>query len=365
MQGGEGTYAYELSLALKELGHDVFILCGLHKGMERECISVDRDIKKRGIKIKRYYWVKKDKFWFLNWQEIFKNYYIENGNFDAVLFANFSALVVGHRLDQKLLKKINYSITFHGDDIFYFFSKKKLLKSLVLINYFKKNFFFKNAKKNIFVSDHALEMFKFYSNLKLDYKIIHHGIHKKNILIKKRKKKRKFIFVYPSRIEKMKGQEEWIKSVLRNDFLQNNIETIFIGTGPEYNKVLQLVKNNNAEKYFKFLGQIPREKVLSYLKLSDAVISLSNHPSETFGIIILEGMMLKKPLVLYNRKVLKKIVNDKEALIVNNSNLNKKLFKFINDRNFREKIAKFGHVKYLRKFTGKIMAEKTLKAILD
>ena len=63
------------------------------------------------------------------------------------------------------------------------------------------------------------------------------------------------------------------------------------------------LKKNNIENFvikkglkdnFKFLGQIPRYKLFEYIKKSDIVISLSNHPSETFGIIILESMMLKK-----------------------------------------------------------------------
>ena len=47
------------------------------------------------------------------------------------------------------------------------------------------------------------------------------------------------------------------------------------------------IKSLSPEKY--------QEDVLKYISFSDILVFLSVHPRETFGLVILEGMLMKNP----------------------------------------------------------------------
>lgn len=363
MQGGEGTYAFELAKALNQLNFEVHVLAGTVLNKKFDSKIIDDELSKKGILITRYDWVNKDRFWFLTWQKIFLNYIKNHSQFDNIFFANFSALVVGHRLSKKILNSFKYSTTLHGDDIFYFFSNRKFFKSLILINHFKKNYFFQRSQNNICVSEHAKNMLHRYTK-KFKVSIVHHGIEEKVITnLPKIDSKKKFIFVYPSRIEKMKGQKEWIDIVDSSQELKEKIFTIFIGDGTEKNNIENYILKKKLTDNFKFLGQIPRDTLLEYIKKSDIVISLSNHPSETFGIIILESMMLKKAIILFNRPVLKSILNSDEAWLVNYQNASSKISELINNNKNIQLLAKKGYERYKKDYRNTSMANKTCKIL--
>lgn len=363
MQGGEGTYAYELAKALNQLKFEVHILAGNVLNNNSNYKIIDNELREKGISITRHDWINKDKFWFITWRKIFLDYLKKFAPFDNIFFANFSALVVGHRLPKKILNSFKYTTTLHGDDIFYFFSNRKFFKSLILINHFKKNYFFQRSQCNICVSKQA-KNYLFNYTKKIKVSIVHHGIEEKAITsLPKIEKKKKFVFIYPSRFDKMKGQKEWIDMVDKSKQLKEKIFTIFIGDGSEKKKLEKYVKQKKLKDNFKFLGAIPRNKLLGYIKKSNLVISLSNYASETFGIIILEAMMLKKPIILFNRPMLKTILNKNEALIINFQNASNKIIELINNNHYMQKIAKNGYKRYKKDYSSISMANKTCKIL--
>ena len=121
-QGGAGTYAYELASGLSYLNFSVSVLAGnFSKILDSEL--VDNDLIKKKVKIQRYNWINKNRFWFISWKKIFSTYIEKNGPFDHIYFANFTSCVIGHKVSGDILPP--YSITLHGDDIDYYFTNKK------------------------------------------------------------------------------------------------------------------------------------------------------------------------------------------------------------------------------------------------
>ena len=131
-QGGEGTYAYELAFGLNKLSYEVYVLAGNTFSKNLNSNSIDTDLREKNIRINRYDWIKKNRLWFISWKKILTKYLEENGPFDYVFFANFTSCIIGHKVSGDILPP--YSITLHGDDIDYYFTNKKKIKSLILIN---------------------------------------------------------------------------------------------------------------------------------------------------------------------------------------------------------------------------------------
>ncbi|THE14032.1 glycosyltransferase family 4 protein [Bacillus timonensis] len=75
-----------------------------------------------------------------------------------------------------------------------------------------------------------------------------------------------------------------------------NILYLVIGDGPYEAKLKELVNSLNLENHVKFLGALKHPEAMMYLSLCD----IFSMPSwrETFGLVYLEAMFFKKPIIL-------------------------------------------------------------------
>ena len=74
-------------------------------------------------------------------------------------------------------------------------------------------------------------------------------------------------------------------------------QLILIGSGPEQTRLRALVTRKNLHAKIHFLGELPDEEVNAYYKACDVFVLPSHLRSEAFGIVQLEAMCCKKPVI--------------------------------------------------------------------
>lgn len=120
-------------------------------------------------------------------------------------------------------------------------------------------------------------------------------------LIKQNKrigKNETFKIIQVSRILfEQKGQDilvETIKKLLSKG--KTNIHLDFIGTGPDMDRLKQMVKNYNLESFISILGNKPREYIYEHLCDYDLFVQPSRF--EGFGLTVAEAMGAKIPVLV-------------------------------------------------------------------
>ena len=134
-------------------------------------------------------------------------------------------------------------------------------------------------------------------------------------------------------------------------------QMIIAGDGPIRNKLESLIKELKLEEDVKLIGAVPREKLLSELKISDLFIL--NTSFESFSFQTVEAMHLGVPVITTNIGNMKEIVEDgKEGVLVepdNEEQLLRAIKKIDGDENFRNLI-----IQNAKKKSGEFSIDKTL-----
>lgn len=376
MQGGEGTYALELARGCRKLGHNVKVLCGNSIKTNADQHKIDEELLNTGIEVFRYDWINKDRLWFIKWKRLFLDFLNNHKNINHIFFANFTSCIVGHKLLNKI--KLPYSITIHGDDIDYFFSNNFLSfrtwKSLVLINKKEGRKFFINAKKIICVSQYAKKNLLSKIKIKIDPIVIHHGIEinnidkyqvKKDILLKRFNiKQDKQIIVYLARFGEKKGQDLLLNALANDDELCKKIHIIFIGDGQNLNKIKKICQKQNFNN-ISFTGELSRDSALKILSGCNISILLSENYNETFGLVLLEAMLFKKPVITLNHGGMIEVVkNGINGFVVERSEIANKINYLVDNQNDSVIMGLNGEKILKEEFTNDKMAAKTVDCIL-
>jgi glycosyltransferase involved in cell wall biosynthesis len=139
-----------------------------------------------------------------------------------------------------------------------------------------------------------------------------------------------------------------------------NIKLIIGGTGPEGEELKKLSRSLGLEKNILFTGYIGSQDLPQYLNMSDIFVFHSTF--ETFGIVLAEAMMAKKPIVSVNNTAIPEVVEDgKSGLVVeplNPSALASAISKLIEDEGLREKMARYGYDKAFKEYNWDTIAIK-------
>lgn len=117
-------------------------------------------------------------------------------------------------------------------------------------------------------------------------------------------------------------------------------QLIIAGDGPMKNDLKTLITQLNLEDRVKLAGAMPREELLSELKMSDLFIL--NTSFESFSFQTVEAMHLGVPVIVTNIGNLKEIVEDGKEGILTEPNNEKQILSAIKkidgDKNFRNSI---------------------------
>lgn len=161
--------------------------------------------------------------------------------------------------------------------------------------------------------------------------LVRHGIKRKKCIaipcpsnakvISKPIEKKQLIFVSISRIVKMKGIEDVIKSFVLINKKYKDSELLIIGDGEKkYIDFLkkEYVNKNNIKKSVKFLGFVDEKRKINILK--KAYLLLHASIKEGWGIVVIEAASQSTPSVVYNVPGLSESVLNKKTGVVLMSN---------------------------------------------
>jgi glycosyltransferase involved in cell wall biosynthesis len=96
-------------------------------------------------------------------------------------------------------------------------------------------------------------------------------------------------------LNKRKGVDDLVRAIPLVKYEIKDIRLYVAGTGPDMNKLKNLVKNLNLEKNVIFLGFISEENKFSYMKSMDVFVLATYW--ESFPIVLLEAMACGKPII--------------------------------------------------------------------
>lgn len=164
----------------------------------------------------------------------------------------------------------------------------------------------------------------------------------------------KLVFSVVGRIQEWKGQDVVIKS-FNNMHYNDRVCILIVGDctfeedNQYYNQLLDLAGENPNVIFTGFRKDIPY-----IMKGSDVIIHSSNNP-EPFGIVIVEGMMSKKPVIATaHGGPLEIIDNNKDGLLYEPANykqLSSLMDKVVRDKGLREKLSRNAYIKSKNNFS--------------
>jgi glycosyltransferase involved in cell wall biosynthesis len=247
------------------------------------------------------------------------------------------------------------------------------------ITRFKSDFYHKFLYKNINIihsvtKEVKKQLIKYIPNdIRPQIEHIYMGVKKVKIDENKIKKLQKkynlsqddFVVGIIGRIEEAKGQRVLIEAISKlNKF---NIKALIVGhtMNKGYLKSLKdLVKRLNIEDKIIFTG-FTKEAPTHFLLCNTTVLATKN---ETFGLVVVESMIQKVPVIATNRGGPKEIIDDKkDGLLFDRSSddLAKKISLLYHDKNFLKELSQNAYKKAIEKFEYNKQLEKLYKVLVD
>jgi len=138
-----------------------------------------------------------------------------------------------------------------------------------------------------------------------------------------------------------------------------NIKFIIVGNGDEKKHYEDFIKKHELEDYVKLLGR--RHDIPQILKSSDVFVLPSLN--EAFGLVLLEAMMAKLPIVATNNGGIPEIVKDREnGMLVPTKNpkaIKKAIEKILASKELRKKMSEKSYENVRELYEVKDMVKKT------
>ena len=141
---------------------------------------------------------------------------------------------------------------------------------------------------------------------------------------------------------------------------------LLIGAGPEEFRLRRLVEKKNLDRKIFFLGELPDAEVNLYYKACDIFILPSHLRSEAFGLVQLEAMCCRKPVISTELGTGTSFVNihQKTGIVVEPNNviaLSDAINYLIDHPEKRIQYGKSGYQRVNQFFTAEKMVEKTIE----
>lgn len=174
-----------------------------------------------------------------------------------------------------------------------------------------------------------------------------------------------FIITLIGRINRLKGHK-WLLHTFINNFQSNkNIKLVFVGSpvvGQEYylEEIEQIISEKNLQNQVKIVGF--KKELRPFLCLTD-VLAVPSTEAESFGLVALEAMLAKKPVIGSNHGGLTEIIvqNETGFLVEPNDNVqlatairklynNQELRILLGNNGYDRAIKEFSEEKYLKSF---------------
>jgi glycosyltransferase involved in cell wall biosynthesis len=219
---------------------------------------------------------------------------------------------------------------------------------------------FSSAQKVAAVSHSCMEELMDYYEIPGDkIKVVHNGldmrkIHRVNTRIREKFECDHLLF-FIGRLAKQKGVEYLIQALPMLE--EYDIKLVIAGTGPEETHLRQLVSELKLKKRVEFAGAVDERKKLELMSASDALVCPSLW--ESFGMILLEAMACRLPVVATRVASIPEVVGDCGVLVEprNPKELSDGMRKLLDDKKAAKKLARKAYVRLTENFTVERMAD--------
>ena len=261
--------------------------------------------------------------------------------------------------------KPKFIISKHVDNVFFKGSegqKKNILGSFLV------RIIAKKTLKIIAISK-AVKFFLISSHVGLDpskIKVIYYGIdnlsllsntQKKDISPYKKKNKDEIILGCIARLVPQKSIDNIIRSI--HELKNKNVKLFIVGRGPLKNQLIGLTKELKIENQIFWIEFVDDCK--NFYKSIDIFVLTSHY--EGLGLVFLEAMLSKKPIICSNSSAMPEIIkNNYNGLLVkpNNPILLSKSIKLLYDISLRKKLSFNGYLFVKKNFSVKKMYSETI-----
>jgi len=190
-------------------------------------------------------------------------------------------------------------------------------------------------------------------------------------IIVSRRKNDKFRILFLSNMDESKG---WFKLLEACRILKNNnfnFECNLVGAwsdSKDEEKFYSFVKKNSLSGFVNYLGVKINNKKNRILKKSDVLVFPTEYKLETFGRVIIEGMMFGLPVIANGIASIPKIIQDGETGFVLKENSPSEIADCVSklrNRKLREKMGGLGRKRFLKNYEVENYKKKFLKIIYN
>lgn len=305
-RGGAESHLFELSKNQKINGHDVSILYFKGNGYWK------KKLQESGVEVFFYKLDKYTKIYdFIFLFKFFKNIF-KKKQFNIVHCHLSFAEIIGFCLKIFYRKKIKFIISKHLDSFLFEGSKGKdsFFKGIFL-----EKIILTSANKVICISKNVKEYFKKILYDKKKFHTIYYGFKVPKLNNKKKKIIKKRLSIKPNEIvitniaRHVKQKNLFFLLDVMQDVIYKkkiNIRLIMIGNGPLNVELKNLARYTNIDQFITWVNFT--EDIVEYLSLSDIFLLTSDY--EGLGLVLLEAMAAKVPIVANNKSAIPEIVKN-------------------------------------------------------
>jgi len=284
--GGDATAVSNLERQQKKNGHEVFILT-------TNCDEIidKKNVMKFGVKD-------------------------TPASLDKITFKRIFSLIELYFKTKKILKEIKPDVVHsHSIDMGFIMSKACKKCGVPIVNTFHSGFF--SIEGDNFVR--SVLMKKISKYLKFDKMIavnkkdvgknkskfnnlvfVPNGVDLSEFDLSKKLKRKRNTLLFAGRVEEYKGLKYLFSSIKSIKNKIKNIKLIVVGDGSCLDEYKNLCKKLDIQKNVSFLGKLPHKKVIVEYQKSSVFVLPSYTSSETFGIVLLEALACKTPVITTN-----------------------------------------------------------------
>lgn len=135
-------------------------------------------------------------------------------------------------------------------------------------------------------------------------------------------KKDEFVFLNIAELHPKKNHQLLLEAFaqLKKNAKYSNAKLWIAGSGVEYVNIINAIAKLNLQEDVKMLGLLNRDQILQVIKDCNTVVLSSNF--ETFGVVLIEGMLFGKPVIATKCGGPESFVNDSCGILVDKQNKN-------------------------------------------
>jgi len=243
-------------------------------------------------------------------------YVKDNGKPDIIHAHNaMYAAMLADRIKEKY--SVPYIVTEHSSAF-----AKNAITSPILLKYVEKAY--RNSDGTYAVSHHFGNLLaNQFSGNSFAYlpNVLDPYLERKQYLPDVKKNNKDFIFLHIAELHPKKNQRLLIDAFkkLKLSHPELSIKLWIGGGGMLYNELKEYINLSGLDSTIKLLGHLNRQQVFDTMLISDCFVLSS--PYETFGVVLIEAMLLGKPVISTRCGGPESIVNEVSGILVSKDNI--------------------------------------------